>query len=121
MTTLGANVRCVAGASHREAIATLYTEVFGAKALRPQPDLDVYALGGSAHVGVYFVPDDEALTPGQQEAVGTWIELCVEDVAATQAELERRGFAPLTYHDQAHAYFQAPGGQVFRLAALAPG
>lgn len=115
MTTLGTNVRCVAAQEHREAIATFYTEVFGAKAIKPAPDLDVYAMDGGSNVGVYFVSADEALTPQQQEAVGTWIELSVDDVQATAEELRRRGFEPLEYHDKEHLYFQAPGGQIFRL------
>ena len=117
MTTLGSNIRCVAGTQHRDAIATFYTEIFGAKAINPMPELDVYAMDGNTNIGVYFVDDGKALTPEQHEAVGTWIELAVADVDATKAELERRGFAPLDYHDQEHHYFQAPGGQVFRLAA----
>lgn len=121
MTTLGSNVRCVAATEHRDAIASFYTEIFGAKPIKPAPDLDVYAMDGGSNVGVYFVSAAEALSPAQHEAVGTWIELVVDDVGATQAELERRGFAPLSYHDKEHAYFQAPGGQVFRLATTATG
>ncbi|MEM9454043.1 MAG: VOC family protein [Myxococcota bacterium] len=117
MTILGSNVRCVAALEHRDAIMRFYTEIFGARAVHPAPDLDVYAMDGDSHVGVYFVPAEQALTPKQHEAVGTWIELAVDDVDAIQAELERRSFAPLQYHDKEHAYFQAPGGQVFRLAS----
>lgn len=117
MTTLGSNVRCVAAPEHRDAIATFYTEIFGAKALKPAPDLDVYAMDDGSNVGVYFVPARDALSPEQHVTAGTWIELAVGDVDATRAELERRGFSPLEYHDEAHHYFQAPGGQVFRLTS----
>lgn len=116
MTTLGSNIRCVAALEHREAIASFYTEVFGAKAIHPTPDLDVYAMEAGTHVGVYFVENGKALSPEQHEAVGTWIELAVTDVDGVSGQLKDRGFSPLQYHDQEHVYFQAPGGQVFRLA-----
>lgn len=116
MTMLGPNLRCVAGHGRRDEIARFYVELFGAEASTPTPELDVYRLEGDCHIGVYFVPDEQALSPEQHEAVGTWIELVVDDVDATQRRLEERGHAPLAYHDQAHSYFQAPGGQVFRLA-----
>ena len=116
MAKLGANLRCVADNEHRDAIAGFYVEVFGADALHPTPDLDVYALGGS-NIGVYFVADGTALTPQQHENFGTWIEIVVDDAEAVTTALKARGHAPLDYHDREHAYFQAPGGQVFRLAA----
>ncbi|MEM6989009.1 MAG: VOC family protein [Myxococcota bacterium] len=115
MAKLGPNLRCVADNQHREAIASFYVELFGAETVRPTPELDVYSFGGS-NIGVYFVADGTALTPEQHEKVGTWIEIVVEDAKAMTAALEAKGHAPLDYHDREHAYFQAPGGQVFRLA-----
>lgn len=117
MATLGLNIRCVAGQSHRDAISRFYREVFGADTVHPAEDLDVYVLGGTACIGVYFVADDQALTPQQHEAVGTWIEITVGDVEQVRAQLKERGVQELTYRDQEHHYFAAPGGQVFRLAA----
>ena len=116
MATLGPNLRCVAGHGQRDAIARFYAEVFGAEASTPTPELDVYRLEGECHIGVYFVPDDQALSPQQQQDLGTWIEIIVDDVSETVARLKGLGMEPLPYHDQEHHYFQAPGGQVFRLA-----
>ncbi len=117
MTTLGSNIRCVAATEHRAAIAAIYTEVFGASASQPIPDMDVYVLPGGGSIGVYIVPADQALAATLHESAGTWIELLVDEPDETRSVLERRGLTPLDYHDKAHAYFQFPGGQVFRLAA----
>ena len=38
---------------------------------------------------------------------------------ATKARLGELGIAPFEYNDRTHTYFQAPGGQVFRLAPRA--
>lgn len=60
--------------------------------IEPGPDLDVFVFEGGARLGVYFVADDIALSDARQREGGTWIEIVVRD-------------------------FQAPGGQVFRLAS----
>lgn len=117
MAKLGSNVRCVAAHEHREAIATLFTQVFEAEAVHPTPDLDVYLLADGSRVGVCFVAAEKALTPEQHETAGTWLELVVPEVTATRDELTRRGHAPLEYHDREHSYFRLPGGQIYRLAA----
>jgi hypothetical protein len=45
-----------------------------------------------------------------------WLEFDVEDEKATAAKLEVLGIRSFEYFDKAHKYFQAPGGQAFRLA-----
>lgn len=115
MAKLGTNLRCVADVRFRDAVALFYTKVFDAKVAHPMPELDVYALGGS-NIGVYFVPNGEALTPEQHNKVGTWIEVVVDDVEATAALLRDLGHPRVDYHDKERRYYQVPGGQVFRLA-----
>jgi hypothetical protein len=66
-------------------------------------------------MGVYFVDAAEALTQAQAMKAA-WIELTVEDVEAAARHLPGLGAAVVPYHDKEHRYFQAPGGQVFRLA-----
>jgi hypothetical protein len=55
------------------------------------------------------------LSPAQH-LHAVWLEFEVDDVDRVRNELARLGIEPFDYEDQAHPYFQAPGGQVFRLA-----
>jgi hypothetical protein len=117
MAKLGSNVRCVAAHEHRDAIATLFSRVFEAEALHPNPTLDVYLLADGSRVGVSFVEPEQALTPAQHEVAGTWLELVVPDAAAAREAIIGLGHAPLKYQDREHSYFRMPGGQVYRIAA----
>jgi hypothetical protein len=116
MARLGSNIRSVAPLSARDRIRSFWIDVFGGKHVTPREDLDVFTFDDGSCLGVYFVDHEEALTLEQQRAVGTWIELAVDDADAALATLTAKGFDPLPYHDLDHRYFQAPGGQVFRLA-----
>ena len=62
-----------------------------------------------------YVDPSQALTP-EQHFKAIWLEFEVEDEKATVAKLEAHGMRPFECFKKAHNYFQAPGGQVFRLA-----
>lgn len=115
MPRLGPNLRCVAEDTGRETIRAFFTEVFDAAVSQPTSSMDVFSFGGS-NIGFDFVPAGKALSEEQQRDMGVWIEVEVSDVAATEALLTARGRARLEVREQDHAYFQVPGGPVFRLA-----
>ncbi len=50
--------------------------------------------------------------------MGINVKLRVSDSLATAARLDPNRTSPLAYKSEAHAYFRAPGGTVFRLAPL---
>jgi hypothetical protein len=75
----------------------------------------VFTFEGGASVAFFYVSADQALTP-PQHLQAIWLEFEVEDVARTTDALARLGIEPFEYADRTHPYFQAPGGQVFRLA-----
>ena len=58
--------------------------------------------------------DDEAV-PAGEPGRGTWIEFRTRDLAATLADLRRAGVPEFRHDASPHAYFRAPGGQVFRV------
>jgi hypothetical protein len=81
----------------------------------PSSSEEVFTFEGGASVAFFYVPADQALTP-PQHLQAIWLEFEVEDVARTTDALARLGIEPFEYEDRTHPYFQAPGGQVFRLA-----
>jgi hypothetical protein len=90
-------------------------ERVGGAVLPRDTDVEVFTFEGGGSIGCFYVPSDQALTtPQHLEAI--WLEFEVDDVAATTAALADVGIEPFEYEDPTHPYFQAPGGQVFRLA-----
>jgi hypothetical protein len=89
-------------------------EKVGGAVLPAATDVEVFTFDGGGSVAFFYVPAGRALTP-QQHLRAIWLAFEVDDVARTTAALARLGIEPLEYEDRAHPYFQAPGGQVFRL------
>lgn len=94
----------------------MFVEILGARLLTPTPELDVFSLQGETNVGVYYVGAGEALTP-EQQALGAWLELLVDDPDTTHRSLVAHGLKPRDYVDREHQYLEGPGGWIFRLAA----
>jgi hypothetical protein len=100
---------------HRANVRKLFVDVLGASVKQPMPALDAYALE-DGFVGVEFVPTASALST-EDHRKGTWLEFLVSNPSATARQLDAAGVSRIEYADPAHAYFQIPGGPVFRLAA----
>jgi hypothetical protein len=104
----------VANTLQRQARA-LCEGVLGANVTSPRSELEIFQFGNGSAIEVSYVDPSQALTP-EQHLKAIWLEFEVEDEKATAAKLEALGMWPFEYFDKAHKYFQAPGGQVFRLA-----
>jgi hypothetical protein len=78
------------------------------------PDTEIFKFANGSGIGVSYVNPSQALTP-EQHLKAIWLEFEVKDEKTTVAKLEAVGIRPFEYFDKAHKYFQAPGGQVFRL------
>jgi hypothetical protein len=95
-----------------------YAGLLGCKVLEsPRPDLDLYEFAGGVVLGLFLVDQADAL-PEADHLKGTWLEIKVDDPAAWRARLQAFGVVEVDYPDPTRFYFQAPGGQVFRLAPM---
>ena len=111
---LGKNQKWIVRPAHRGAVHALMTRGLGASEVTPpNAPLDVFELESGALVGVEV--DDGALDEAAARK-GAWLEFLVADPDATARTLDAQGVKRIEYHDKEHAYFQAPGGPVFRLA-----
>lgn len=110
MTSLGRNVKITAPVTARSLARTTF-EVFGAKLVSPNPQIDVFPLAGGS---IAFEYASGALTEAQMK-IAPWLEFAVDDVAATSTKLAAIGLSRLEYHDKEHPYFVGPAGVVFRL------
>jgi hypothetical protein len=95
-----------------------YATVLGCRPLdSPRPDLDLYEFSGGFVLGLFFTSDAETLSEAEH-LKATWMELKVEDPAALKTQLLAFGVREVEYPDPTRFFFQAPGGQVFRVAPL---
>jgi extradiol dioxygenase family protein len=95
-----------------------YAEVLGCKMREsPRPDLDLYEFAGDVVLGLFFVDAADALSEADN-LKAAWLEIKVDDPAAWKARLQAFGVREVGYPDPTRFYFQAPGGQVFRLAPM---
>lgn len=116
-TAMGNHVKILALESARPKVRAMFEALGVLERTSPVDDADVFVLGDGAHVGFFFVPASEALD-GEQLGRSVWLEFRVGDVAAAREALDRLSIERVDYFDTTHSYHRAPGGLVFRLAAL---
>ena len=124
LTSLGARVHLFVRPDARDAFAELFRDVLGCQVVErdfglPYPILLVSFEDGSAF-SVEFT--ELAPEPPAAEAIhdedafhGAWIEFRTRDPDRTLAALREAGVPEFRHPGSQHAYFSAPGGQVFRV------
>jgi uncharacterized protein YndB with AHSA1/START domain len=98
----------------RERIQTFYRDVLGCNVDR-KPEADLIWLRPDFYLGVVY--EDPAVSESQL-LKGIWLELRVERPEELKEKILSFGVTTIDYpRDTDHFYFQAPGGQVFRLVS----
>jgi catechol 2,3-dioxygenase-like lactoylglutathione lyase family enzyme len=106
----------------RERSLRFYTDILGCRKLAdvPYPDLDLYEFQGGFVLGLFFC--DEADTLSEKEQLkATWMEIKTDKPEVLKQRLIDFGVQEVEFEDESRLYFQAPGGQVFRVAPLEGG
>jgi hypothetical protein len=114
MAKLGLNVKLTIPEDYKSRVRAVFSNL-NATATQPMPGLEVYRLDDGANVGVFYADSGKALSPDDQRK-GAWLEFAVRDPETTAERMLAMGIARIEYSDKTHAYFQIPGGPVFRLA-----
>jgi hypothetical protein len=118
MIHIGNHMKLNVSSSLRSKTQTFYEDVLGCKTMpSPMPDLDLFEFDGGFVLGVFFVEDAETLS-SDDHLKAAWLELKTKNVDALKRKLQKFGVKELDYADKSRFYFQAPGGQVFRLAPM---
>ncbi len=112
--TLGTHSKMTALPAERSAIRRFYHDVLECEQITSSERVDVFALGPRFSLGIIY---DDAAPSAAEMLKALWLELDVSDVEALKQRILDFGAAEIDYSDKSHFYFQAPGGQVFRLAA----
>ena len=102
--------------TERERVRRFYVEALGARIMRVRPDADDLRLGENFYMSIMYgdQPDESEF---QRSGKSIWLELKSDDVQETTRRILRLGGRMLAIPDP-HLYFQAPGGQVFRLVGV---
>ena len=102
--------------TERDRIRTFYRDVLGGEIIRESDQKDDFRLGGSFYIAFLYEEEGVALdASGFVKA--TYLELKTDNVAEVRQKIFAFGVKVLDVPDP-HLYFQAPGGQVFRLVGI---
>lgn len=112
--TLGENSKLTVKPDERDAIRHFYRETLGCPMTKNSERADVFQIGPDFFLGVVY--DDDALTVEERKK-SLWLELAADNLEETRQRILAAGVRELEYFDKEHFYFQAPGGQVYRLIA----
>lgn len=115
--------------SERERIRAFYRDVLGCTLTRALDDKDDFRIGDDFHIAFLYargsgVSADRGVSYAAEEALsddeflrGIFLELKTSDVQEVTRKITAFGVKVLPVPDP-RLYFQAPGGQVFRLAGI---
>jgi len=110
--SLGENSKLTVFPSEREQIRKFYREVLECPVTRESEKIDVFRIGTTFHLGVVY---EESALRIEDRLKSIWLELCTDHLEELKQKILEFGIKELEYWDKEHFYFQAPGGQVFRL------
>lgn len=113
---LGNHAAVLVQRAERENIRRFYCEVLGGEITRGEPDRDFIRLGDNFYIAFMYgeVPDANEFL---RSARSIWLELKSADPQQLMEKAVHFGVLKLPIPDP-HFYFQAPGGQCFRIVGL---
>lgn len=115
----GTHSKMIAPHSARLRLQSFYRDVLGCHVGKgPQhpggpEDTDMIRFANGFSIVVHY--DDAALHEAELRK-SIWLELLLDNAAQLERKIQEFGIQPFDYFDKDHFYFQAPGGQVFRVA-----
>lgn len=102
--------------AEQDRIRRFYRDVLGGEIIRQTDLKDDFLIGGNFYIGVLYESEGIALDEnGFSKA--TYLELKADNVDEMRQKIVAFGVRVLEMQDP-HLYFQAPGGQVFRLVGI---
>jgi catechol 2,3-dioxygenase-like lactoylglutathione lyase family enzyme len=111
--TLGNHSAIVLPRAEQDRIRSFYRDVLGCEIIRETDQKDDFRMGDSFYIGVLYEDEGVPLDAGSfSKAI--YLELKADNVEEMRREIVAAGVTVLEMQDP-HLYFQAPGGQVFRL------
>jgi catechol 2,3-dioxygenase-like lactoylglutathione lyase family enzyme len=98
--------------TEKDRIRKFYRDVLGSTIIREGDQKDDIRLGGDFYIALMY--ENEGVLPESDFLNAVYLELKADDVDKMRQKIVAFGVKVLDVPDP-HLYFQAPGGQVFRL------
>jgi hypothetical protein len=116
MSTIGNHIRTNVHKTLQDRVRKFYLDILQCQPMpAPLPDLDLFVFANQFVLGVFYVDDAECLSLADH-LKAAWLEIKVTNPDVVKQKLIDFGVKEVVYPDATRFYFQAPGGQVFRLA-----
>ena len=116
MTSIGNHMKFNVQKSLRERVRSFYVDVLQCTTIpSPAPDLDLFLFSDTFVLGGFYCEQADVLSE-EDHLKAAWLEIKTKDVPEAKRRLVEFGVKEVEYPDKSRFYFQAPGGQVFRLA-----
>src|SRR5215469_18586824 len=101
----------------RESILKFYCDVLGGKVTTADPERDFLRLGEDFYI-VFLYGDVPDVSEFLRTARSVWLEIKSGDVEEMRRRILASGLVRKLEVPDPHLYFQAPGGQCFRLVGI---
>ncbi len=114
---LGNHSAVIVPRQERDRIIKFYRDVLGAKITKTESDRDFVRLGDDDYIAFLYgdVPDASEFL---RSARSVWLEVKSDDVDETRRNILESGLVRQLELPDSHFYFQAPGGQCFKLVGI---
>ena len=110
---VGNHAKLTARAIDRERIRRFYHEVLGCEITKRTESIDFFRFDADFFIAVIY---DNAVLTEDEQCKSIWLELKADDPQALTKHIRDFGVRELETWEKDRLYFQAPGGQVFRVA-----
>jgi len=111
----GNHSKIIALSSEQGQIRKFYCDVLGCEATKLSKTVDYFRIGNDFFLAVLY--GDSVLS--QSDLLKSiWLEIRTDDPKVLNAKIRDFGIREIESWDKDHLYFQAPGGQVFRVVKV---
>jgi len=98
--------------SDRDRIRKFYCDVLGCKITKQSDQVDYFRMGEDFFIAAVY---SDTVLSDSDLLKSIWLEIRAKNADDTKRKILAFGAKKVESWDKAHLYFQAPGGQVFRL------
>ncbi len=110
--SLGTNMNLVVPPSERDRVRAFYRDVLGCRVTRASERIDKFEMRNGFYLGVVYADGAQS---EEERRRSIWLELRTDHPEALRERILEFGARQIDFWDEEHFYFQAPGGQVYRL------